>query len=37
MRTMLFEVELFDMVASVVVLAETVLLFPLVKEGIFVP
>jgi len=34
---MLFTVELFDVVASVIVLTETVLLLPLVKEGIVIP
>ena len=36
-RTMLFTVELFDTVASVVVLTKVVLLFRFVKEGIVVP
>ena len=37
MRTMLFTVELFDVVTSVIVLTEIVLLLPLVEEGIVVP
>ena len=34
---MLFTVELFDVVTSVIVLTEIVLLLPLVEEGIVVP
>ena len=35
--TVLFAIELFDTVASFVILTEIVLLLPIVKDGILVP
>ena len=37
MRTVLFAIELFDVVASFVVLTEVVLVLLFVKDGVFVP
>ena len=37
MRTMLFTVELSDVVTGFVILTETILLLPLIKDGVIVP